>query len=489
MSAAVKESEIKGLSEFDITSAFNEFLHGIGLSPQDTGGSITFVGSDPIFESRFRIGACISIPIMGAAAGAAAIWRMRTGRGQDLLLDVRKAIHGVNPVYKFRPTINGTAYQMPYGHGNHMIFDLYLTKDGRWVLPTGGYPHMLSDWCKLIRCSPDKASITNAILKWDAQDLDDVAAENNMIFALCRSREEWARHPQGELLASKPLVEIEKICDSEPMPFGQGTRPLSDIRVLSATHVIAGNTVSRTLAEQGAEVLHIEHPQEFEHEIFTTDPCVGHRSTWLDLKSPDGNRRAHELAAGADVFVDSYRGRCMARLGFSPQELAERHPGIIYCSVRCYGYDGPWANRAGFDMEALCVSGFTFLEGTPDRPKFPPTMVMNDFIGGYLGAAGVTAALIRRAREGGSYHVKVALTRNAMWYPTLGVFDRNNIDLTGEEHQLLQPETVTRQTPYGELYRLAPSVKFSLTPGNWEDPILTVRGSCKPEWRARSTKK
>jgi crotonobetainyl-CoA:carnitine CoA-transferase CaiB-like acyl-CoA transferase len=470
--------------DLDISASFNELVNGIGLSSEDTGGKITFIGADPIFESRFRIGACISIPMMAAAAGAAIVWRMRTGRDQDLSIDLRKAIHGVNPVYKFKPTVSGYAYQMPYGVGNPLIFDLYLTKDGRWVLPTGGYPHMMSEWCSLLRCPPDKAGIANAILKWDGQDLDDLAAERNMIFALCRSRQEWALHPQGELLASKPLVEIEKIADSEPEPFGPAERPLSGLRVMSVTHVIAGNVVSRTLAEQGAEVLHIDHPQEFEHEIFITDPCVGHRaSCWLDLKSAEGNRLGHDLAAGADVFVDSYRGRSLSNFGFSPQELADRRPGTIYCSVRCYGYDGPWANRGGFDMEALCVSGFTFAEGTPDQPKFPPTKVMNDFIAGYLGAAGVTAALIRRAREGGSYHVKICLTRNAMWYPTLGIFGRNELDFTGEEHQLLPPETITRQTPYGEVYRLAPPVQFSETPGYWEDPILAVRGSSKPEWQ------
>src|SRR5258705_7876305 len=102
-----------------------------------------------------------------------------------------------------------------------------------------------------------------------------------------------------------------------------------------------------------------------------------------------------------------------------------------------------------------------------------------------MGAAGVTAALIRRAREGGSYHVKICLTRNAMWYPTLGVFDRSEIAAPGEEHQLLQPDTMTRETPYGEVYRLAPMVQFSETHGDWDDPILTVRGSCKPEWVSR----
>ena len=99
--------------EFDINAAFGQLMNSIGLSPTDTGGKITFTGSDPIFDSRFRIGASISIPIMAAAAGAAIVWRNRTGRGQDLSIDLRKAIHGVNPVYKFKPTINGFPYQSP----------------------------------------------------------------------------------------------------------------------------------------------------------------------------------------------------------------------------------------------------------------------------------------------------------------------------------------------------------------------------------------
>src|SRR5215470_19011363 len=241
--------------DFDINDEFDRFMDGIGLSPEDTGGHVTFVGSDPIFESRHRIGACISIPIMAAAAGAATVWRMRTDRGQDLTLDLRKAIQGVNPLYKFTPTINGYPYQMPYAFGNNLLFGLYMTKDGRWVLPTGVYPNMTRDWISLLNCTQETNSIANAVLKWNAADLDEAAAARNMIFAVCRSHEEWADHPQGQLLASRPLVEIEKIGDSEPEPFGPADRPLSGIRVLSVTHVIAGNVVGRTLAEQGAECL------------------------------------------------------------------------------------------------------------------------------------------------------------------------------------------------------------------------------------------
>ena len=133
-------------------------------------------------------------------------------------------------------------------------------------------------------------------------------------------------------------------------------------------------------------------------------------------------------------------------------------------------------------MEALCVTGFTTEEGTPDRPAFPPTHVMNDYIAGYLGAAGIQAALIRRAKEGGSYHVRVNLARCAMWFMSLGKFDKNAATPTGEQHQILAPDTITAQTPYGELVRLAPPVKFSETKPYWKDPVLVVRGSSKPQW-------
>jgi len=111
---------------------------------------------------------------------------------------------------------------------------------------------------------------------------------------------------------------------------------------------------------------------------------------------------------------------------------------------------------------------------------------MNDYIAGYMGAAGITAALIRRAREGGSYHVKICLTRNAMWYPTLGLLGRGAREPNGEQNQLLPPDTLTRPTPYGELHRLAPAVTFSETPGYWPDPVVSVRGSSKPEWRSEA---
>jgi crotonobetainyl-CoA:carnitine CoA-transferase CaiB-like acyl-CoA transferase len=475
-------------SGFDINAQFRSVMHDLGLSPEDTGGEITFVGEDPIFPSKHRLGACVSIPIMAGAAGIANIWRQRSGRGQDLTLDLRKAIHGINPMYKFMPTINGYPYQLPYWINpsyqidNPMGFDLYRTKDGRLFLPTGAYPGLLNNMCSFLRCGPNKDQIAEAVSKWDSEELDEAAAEAGLVFAIVRTPEEWAAHPQGKQLADKPLVEIIKIGDSDPEPFTPAARPLSGLRVLAATHVIAGNVMARTLAEHGAEVLQLAHPEEFENEGLMQDPCAGFTSSaWLNLKQPEGLKRAYELAADADVFVESYRGHKIADTGMSPEELAARRPGIVYASPKAYSHDGPWAERGGFDMEALCVTGFTTLEGTPEQPKFPPTLVMNDFVAGYLGAAGIQAALIRRAREGGSYEVRVNLARCAMWFNSLGTFD---IDApgTGAQHQVLAPDSITAQTPYGELVRLAPPVQFSETKPYWRDPVLVVRGSSKPAW-------
>lgn len=116
-------------------------------------------------------------------------------------------------------------------------------------------------------------------------------------------------------------------------------------------------------------------------------------------------------------------------------------------------------------------------------PAFPPTLVINDYIAGYLGASGVLAALRRRAKEGGSYHVRVSLTRAAMWYQSLGMFDRTDF-VPGPNQIMVPPETIVRATPYGEIQRLAPLVKLSKTPGRWRDPLVAVRGGDRPVWES-----
>ena len=436
-------------SPFDINDAFSRFMTELGAGSLDAGGSVTFTGSDPIVRSHFRIGACMAIPAMAAGVGAAAIWRERTGESQDLSVDLRESVYNTMPYiglilkkkqaagiidpednlprgFTWRPTVNDRELQLPLLFNNPLSFAFFETKDGRKVTPTGLYPQHFTGFLNIIGAPPDRAAIAAAIRQWNAEELDDKVGEAGMVMAIYRTKDEWLAHPQGQYLATLPVIEIEKIGDSPPLPYASGpTQPLSGIKVVSCSHVIASTTAARTLAEYGADVLHIARDQAFEHEGLIVDVNVGMRSTLLDLKTA---RHAADLGAllkRSDVFIEGFRGRAMGGLGFGPEDVAEQRPGIIYLSCRAYGWNGPWWNRAAFDMEALTTTGFTLAEGR-GTPRFPPTMVLNDYISGYLGAAGVLAALRRRAKEGGSYHVRITLARAAMWFMSSANSIRSN---------------------------------------------------------------
>lgn len=494
--------EMSVKNEDDLPEQLDRLLRGTGVEPADTGGNITFEGCDPIFPSAIRLGSVFCLSAMAAAVGAAAIWRMRTGQGQDLYINLHRATHGIDPEETFGPTVNGLPYPNPIGNTHPFSVFPFETKDGRWVYPSAVYPAQQFAWTTFFNCGANHKAVAAAIAKWDSQELEDEANAQGHTLCIARTAEEWAKHPQGQYLAKEPVIAVRKIAESKPEPFGPAPRPLSNIRVLSFTHAVAGPVVGRTLAEQGAEVLQINRPNEFEHPWVYDDANVGFRSALLDLSRPEGSAQARQLAKQADVVVDNYRGRKLADFGLSPEQLAELRPGIIAVSVRCYGWDGPWFDRGGFDMLGSAASGLAMLEGANGKPSMPPTGLINDYVTGYMGAAGATAALIRRAKEGGSYHVTVSLTRNAMWYQTLGIvppkertFAENPFRhlepmspeealalQAGVKQRLLEPNVIVRDTPLGQVRRLAPAVTYSLTPAGWDDPILVPMGSSTPNW-------
>ncbi len=491
----------------DLPKQLERLLAPTGLHPSDTGGKITFSGADPLFPSAIRLGSVFALSAMAAAVGAATIWKMRSGKGQDLSIDLRRSSHGIDPELTFGPTLNGWPYPNPIGNNHPFSVFPYETRDGRWVYPSAVYPAQQFAWTKFFNCGADHHAVAAAISKWDGLELENAANEAGHTLCMARTAEEWAKHPQGQYLAEQPVIAIEKIAKGDPQPFAPAKRPraLEGVRVLSATHAVAGPVVGRTLAEQGAEVLQFNRVDDFEHPWVYDDANVGFRSTYLDLRRPDNVARCKALAKQADVFVDNFRGRKLADFGLSPEQLAADHPGIVVVSVRCYGWGGPWSNRGGFDMLGSSASGVAMAEGENGKPSMPPTALINDYVTGYMGAAGATAALVRRAREGGSYHVTVSLTRNAMWYLTLGLippeertFAENPFRRFDElvnkpaalvpivlklRERLLPPEIVERDTPLGPLKRLAPAVHFSRTPGGWDDPMLTPMGGSPPAWR------
>src|SRR5262249_40849944 len=156
---------------------------------------------------------------------------------------------------------------------------------------------------------------------------------------------EWARHPQAAAIASLPLMEVVKIGDSPPEKLPDGDRPLSGIRVLDLTRVLAGPTCARTLAEHGADVLKITaaHLPSLGSQEF--DAGHGKLSAHLDLGEPKDVETLHGLVREADVFSQGYRPGTLAARGFSAEGLAQLRPGIVVVSLCAFGHAGPWASR------------------------------------------------------------------------------------------------------------------------------------------------
>lgn len=474
---------------FDPMEHLSDLLSSVGLKAEDGGGTVEIVGTDPIIPGRHRLGAMSSIALMGNAVAVAALWRMRTGRGQDLRVDMRRSIFMVGDnsfgIDAYHDTINGGRFALDrsWRHPIRAITDFHELRDGRWGSLSAHYEHMLFTWLKLLKSSPDPEDVSAALRTWRAEDLEEATAELGLAYATVRSREEWAENPQGRAQLGTPVSDLRKIGESAPEPLGPSSRPLAGMKVLGCTHAIAGSIVGRALAEQGADVLWLHSPNQTEYETVYNSANVGTRSTLVDLKTPEGSAKARELLASADVFVENLRGGAMARLGLSDEEIMEIRPGIIIATLRCFGDNGPWGIRAGHDRQGTAASGVAASEGGGvDRPKLPGTRTTNDYMAGYQAAMGVTAALIRRATEGGSYHVGSSLVRNAMWLESLGLLEEEEGKAEGWQSRLLPPIEVTAETPLGELRRIAPPVEMSETPGYWSNPILVPRGSSRAEW-------
>lgn len=467
---------------FEPAAALADLLAPIGLSAADTGGRVTFAGADPIVADRIRLGAAIGVPMMAGAVGAATLHRIRTGVAQDLHLDLRQAIHHITPHAFWHPTLNGEMPEHALTIDNPFLLDRYRTRDGRTVMASGVYPHLAAKWLRFLDVPPDREKVAAAFARWDAFELEEAANAAGLPLCVARTAEEWSAHPQGALLTSQPVIGLEAIGEAPIKEFAPGVRPLSGVKVLSFTHAIAGPTVGRTLAEQGADVLCATRVNDYEHAFIYTEANIGSRSTLLDLGTDQGQKLLDELLAEADVVVNNHRGNKLEKLGLAPDRLAERHPGLTQVSVTCYGSFGPWADRGGFDMNGSAASGLMAAAGTPEEPRLPVTGMINDFITGYLGAAGATAALVKRATVGGTWNVTVNLTRNAMWCLGLGLVDPA-LAGTDEHHSLREPKAFDADTPLGALHFPAPQVEFSRTPPAWPEPALVPRGSSLPVWR------
>jgi hypothetical protein len=189
-------------SEFDLYTSLDKVLSNVGLSAADTGGKITFYGKDPIVPSPLRFGAMSAISLAAKAVAASAIWQTRSGEGQDVHVDVRKALRRFAPFFEREwERINGHKASFASDPENPFIqypsmTMWHKTRDGRWIMPANVYPRLRARATTLLRCDDSVSAVQNAILQWRADELETAAAEAGLPFAMLRTTQEFMKELQ-----------------------------------------------------------------------------------------------------------------------------------------------------------------------------------------------------------------------------------------------------------------------------------------------------
>jgi len=240
------------------------------------------------------------------------------------------------------------------------------------------------------------------------------------------------------------------------------TVPLSGIRVVDLTRILAGPFCSMLLADMGADVVKIEPPGD-------GDPIRGvgvvvqglswyfaqfnrnKRSMTLDLRTEDGKAILARLIERADVLVENYRPGVLARMGFGEARLRELNPDLVVCGINGYGSTGPYADRPSFDFIAQAMSGFMSVNGREGEEPMRAAMPISDLVAGLYAAFGVACALAaRRGSAARGQRVEASMVNGLI---SLMAYLSANYLATGE----LPPRTGNEHpiaAPYG-LYRAA----------------------------------
>ncbi len=472
----------------DITKVVDLILGEAGLDRADQGGSLSFEGMDPIRPTHIKVGSVSAAVTAANAIASAIIWRKRTGEGQDIHIDLRKAYVTQSPwqdVLADCTLVNGTR-QMFGGNVGQLGSLLLPTRDERWVILTSLYASNTARACALLDCGVLPRQLELAARKWDALDLERAAQSASVPLVMCRTRAEYQATEQYRQHMAAPLIEIENIGDSAPEPLPDGDRPLSGLRVLGMVHVVAGPATMRQLAAQGADCLNLNTFDWIEEPTMFWQCYAGIRQAYLDARIDSNRKPIYDLVKEADVFVENLRPHLASQQGFSPENLALVRPGIIYVDIKLNGRRGPWSDWMGYDFIAAGLTGMLCDIGSDDQPQLPHGVnVVCDFLTGYLGAIGVQAALLRRATEGGSYRVSINLSQTIMLEQAIGLVDNATLlrlNELGPDHKPMQPNLQTGETAFGQFTRLGSQVEMTKTPEYWADPMIHPIGSSRPDW-------
>jgi CoA-transferase family III len=449
-------------------------------------GQVDLPGKGPVLRSSFNITAATQASLAAAALAAAELWQLRTGGAERQRVTV-DATHAVlESCGHF--TLDGQVPPLWDKLSGLYPCGAALGQPG-WVRMHANFAHHRDRALRVLGCaegeSTEREAVSAALAHWRAEDFETAAAQAGAVVAALRDFAAWDAHPQAHALRGVPPLSIRPIAGlphARPRAWStldSDAQPLSGLRVLDLTRILAGPVAGRTLAAYGADVMLVNSPQ-LPNISAIADTSRGKLSTHIDLKQPEGVRTLQALLADAHVFMQGYRPGGLADLGFDAPALARLRPGIVCVELCAYGFDGPWAGRRGFDSLVQSATGFNLAEAQAfgaDQPQAMPLQVL-DYCAGYLLALGAQAALHRQACEGGSWQVQVSLAAVATWLRGLGRSDpaagaaRPDFTLSLDE---------ASDSGFGRLVALRHAAQFSRTASRWTR-VSMPPGSHPPRW-------
>lgn len=454
-------------------------LAGVPL-PDDV--DMEIIGGDPLSASPHHLGDGAAFARLLTGIGANELWRARGGASQRLSVDARHAVASLVSFLHLSFDDESRRPSATRAMRHPQVYGIHPTRDGRFVQLHGSFndgPFVLEELG--LDDSATGEEVAHAVAERDAFEFESALIARRLCGGVVMSRDEWAAHPQGAAIADLPVVSIRRVGDAPVEPLAAGERPASGVRVLDLTRVLAGPTSSKTLAEHGADVLHISTPALEQGVLFEVETGIGKRQADVDVKQPEGAATLRALAAECDVFVQGYRLGALARHGLGLDDLVSMRPGLVHVSLNCYGHVGPWAQRPGWEQLAQAATGMSMREGADTGvPRLAPGAV-NDYTTGFFAAYGAMMALARRATEGGSWSVEVSLSQTSTWYQRMG--DDNDsaaapeLDASSFLVDLDSPD-------FGRLRALAPALSMSHTPPRWDLPPVR-HGAHAPVWMPR----
>ena len=224
--------------------------------------------------------------------------------------------------------------------------------------------------------------------------------------------------------------------------------PLSHIRVLDLSRVLAGPWTGQNLADLGAEVIKIERPgvgddsrafgppwvkdragKDTGDSAYFTSANRGKKSVSVNIAVAEGQALVRELARGCDVLIENYKFGDLVRYGLGYEALRELNPGLIYCSVTGFGHTGPFRQRPGYDFMIQGMGGMMSVTGEPDGGPQRAGVPIADIITGMYASIAICAALAHRAHSGTGQHLDLALLDSQI---ALLAYQNTNYFATGE---------------------------------------------------------